>query len=483
LADLHFSPQEIFAPAYYTDAKEIIERRTFFREEYDFFVDVGGRGGGKTVDKVKSIVLESTIRSIRVLIARELQNSIEESVKAEIEACIEQEGLQDFFRITDKNIVGLNGSRFMFKGIKNNINNLKSIADVDIVLIEESENVSQKSWDKLLPSIRPKSGRAIVVIIFNPADELDPTYQTWLVNTPARTLITNVNYCDNKYFPPFLEQQRLHCLKTRPKREYDNIWEGIPLGYGDDAIIDREWVRAARFASNNPDFIHCGDKRVSYDPAGQGKDNHAVVYADGNIIKSVDEWLKSDDLREATIRAFTPAIELQADRFIFDSCGGWGDGVSVFVDDEKTAIEENIHRDIDCVVFPFDAGSSVVNPDDFIPGTDNTWKDLYSNAKAQAHAITAQKLYNTFRFVKLGERDIDPIDMMSIDIEDNDQFNQIVKELSCPIWVKSSTNSKKKVESKKDMEKRTGQPSPNVADGIYMISAPMEEVPTAGSGF
>ena len=128
----------------------------------------------------------------------------------------------------------------------------------------------------------------------------------------------------------------------------------------------------------------------------------------------------------------------------------------------------------------FDAGSSVSYPDDEIEGTTKTWKDMYSNAKAQNQAITAQKLYNTFRFIKLGEQDIDSSDMISIDIKDDVLFNKLVKELSSPIWVKSATNSKKKVESKKDMEKRTGQKSPNISDAFHMTQAPQEQQESYG---
>lgn len=249
---LVFKPQKVFAPAYYTDTADILKHRTFFRHDYTYFVDVGGRGGGKTKDKVKSIVLEASIRPVRVLVGRELQNSIEESVKAEIETTIMELDLQDFFRITKTEIVGLNGSKFIFKGIKNNINNLKSIADVDIVLIEEAENVTKLSWEKLLPSIRPISGRPIVVIIFNPANELDDTYQRWIVNTPPRTLVTTVNYCDNKYFPKFLDDLRLHQKAVLPAKEYEHIWMGKPKGSEGDIIIDVDWIKAARFASKNP---------------------------------------------------------------------------------------------------------------------------------------------------------------------------------------------------------------------------------------
>ena len=149
---------------------------------------------------------------------------------------------------------------------------------------------------------------------------------------------------------------------------------------------------------------------------------------------------------------------------------GFGDGVAVFVDDAKEEIYKETLKPSEIEVKPFDAGSPVVNPDMLIPGTDKKWGDQYSNAKAQIHAATSQKFYNTYRFVELGERDIDPEDMISLDIDDHDLFIKIARELSTPLWVKSATNSKKKVESKKDMEKRTELPSPNIADAIHMTS-------------
>lgn len=470
MATLNFYPQPVFAPAYYTDANEIINRRTVFREEYINFVDYGGRGGGKTVDKIKAFVIESTLRCVRVLVTRELMNSIKESSKAEIEAAIEDLNLGWFFRITETYIEGRNGSYFMFKGLKNNINNIKSISDVDMVIVEEAENVSKVCWDKLLPSIRPKSGRLILAVMFNPSDELDDTYQRWVVNTPSKTLLTKVNWSDNIYFPVFLNDLRKDQQRTLPKKEYDHIWEGVPKGSSPDVIIDSAWVKAARFASHHPDWIKAGDKRTGYDPAGQGRDYHAVCARDGNAIKHIEQWAISDDLREATYRAMDIAVDNGCDIFHYDECGGFGDGIAVFVKDiKKDPVKKNIYK---FKVDPFNAGEGVIKPKQKIDGTDKTWGEMYSNAKAQVHAITAQQLYNTYRFIELGERDIKPVDMLSIDIDDDALFKALTIELSTPIWVKSATNSKRKVESKKDMEKRTGRPSPNMADSIHMTNKP-----------
>jgi phage terminase large subunit len=483
---LHFTPQKVFAPAYNLDTKVIMAERSFFSSGYDYFVDYGGRGGGKTKDKVKSVVLEASIRCVRVLVTREFQESISESIKAEIETCIDELDLGHFFKITEEKIVGLNGSRFVFKGLKKNINNIKSIANVDIVIVEEAENVSENSWDKLLPSIRPTSGRAIVIVIFNPDNELDATWQTWIVNTPGRTLLTNCNYPDNKYFPAFLEAQRLHDEQTLPPKRYKNKWLGIPAGSGGDVIIDQDWLKAARFASNHEEWVKVGPKVVAYDPAGQGKDNHAVTYSDGNCVKEVDEWPLSPDLRVATNRALSMARKHEATEFTYDECGGFGDGVSVFAKDNIKGLstdEDGVNFEkLEIIITPFNAGDSIEKPEDWddgkkIKGTEKTPYETYCNQKAHAHGVVAQQLYNTYRFIELGERGIDFKEMLSLDIECDVVWKKIMREMSSALWVKSEANSKKKVESKEAMKKRTGQESPNINDAIIMLRAPREEVP------
>ena len=431
-------------------------------------------------------MLESTIRKVRVLVTREYLGSIAESTKAEIEEAITELELDHFFHITEKQITAVNGSKFMFKGLKNNINNIKSIAAVDIVLVEEAEGVSEICWDKLLPSIRPKSGKMIVIVIFNPDSKLDATWRTWMENTPERTLITKTNYCDNKYFPAHLERMRLNDLKTLPKRRYDKKWLGIPTGAEGDIIIDEIWLRAARFASRHEEWEKVGPKVVAYDPAGQGKDNHAVAYADGNCVVEVDEWPLSPDLRVATNRAVSMLRKHEADDFTYDECGGFGDGVSVFVKDNVDGVstdEDGVNfEQIDINIIPFNAGDSIEKPEDWdddkkIKGTEKTPYEIYCNQKAHAHGVIAQQFYNTYRFIELGERGIDFNDMISLDVEDDTLFNKIIREMSTALWVKSESTSKQKVESKENMKKRTGQESPNINDAIVMLRAPREVAP------
>jgi phage terminase large subunit len=481
MANLVWNPQPAFKP-YFNTAKEILKYRSVFKDGIRYFVAMGGRGSAKTFTFADAVVIEASLRPVRVLITRELQNSIRESIKNEIEDAIKNRGLESFFQVLENEIRGLNGSKFVFKGLRNNINNLKSISNVDVCLVEEAESVPEDSWSKLLPSLRPKSGRPpIVIVIYNPGNELDATHQRWYVNPPDRCKTIKINWNQNIYFPKYLDEQRLNDKKQMPIKDYNHIWEGMPKGSEDDVIIDLDWIKAARFASSSKDWITTGKKITGYDPSGQGRDYNATASFDGNRLVSVSEWLKSPDLRHASEKAFNHSIDNDSKQFVFDICGGLGDGVDVFVKDAKAKVKQELidngekAKAIDfskISISGFNAGHPVHKPEQKIKGTSKTNGDIYSNLKAQTWGVFAQQLFNTFRFIVLGEREIDFRDMISIDIEDDELLNKLARELSTPIWVRSSTNSKKKVESKKDMEKRTGMPSPNIADAAIMTRSP-----------
>lgn len=478
---LVWSPQKSFKP-YFNTASEVLKYRSVFKEGVRYFVAWGSRGSAKTFTFADAVVIEASLRPVRVLITREFQNSLKESIKGELEDAIKNRGLESFFQVLDTEIRGLNGSKFIFKGIRNNINNLKSISDVDIALVEEAASVPEESWSKLLPSLRPKSGRPpIIVVIYNPESELDSTHQRWAVNPPDKCVSLKINWDQNEFFPDFLNEQRLNDKKQLPLKQYNHIWEGVPLGSSDNAIIQLDWIKAARFASQSDGWITTGKKVTGYDVAGDGKDFNAVAVVDGNVLTHIEEWLKSPDLRMASERAFSHAIENKSKIFAYDECGGFGDGVDIFVKDAKKAVLKELKSNgenakaIDfnkTIIHGFNAGHGVFRPDAKIKGTKKTNGEIYTNLKAQTWAVLAQQLYNTYRYTVLGERDIDFKEMLSIDIEDNQLFNKLARELSSPLWVKSATNSKKKVESKKDMFKRTEQPSPNLADSLVMTRSP-----------
>ena len=121
--NLEWFPQEAFAEFFLTDTKDIIKHRSVFRPDIEYFIPYGGRGSGKTFSFADAVVVEASLRPVRVLVTREIQDSIEESIKAELEAAIDKRNLNGFFEVQNTVIKGANGSRFIFKGLKNNIKN------------------------------------------------------------------------------------------------------------------------------------------------------------------------------------------------------------------------------------------------------------------------------------------------------------------------------------------------------------------------
>lgn len=200
------------------------EKLAFLFEPARYKVAYGGRGSAKSWSVARALLLQATTQPLRVLCTREVQQSIKQSVHKLLSDQIQALGLGHFFEVLETEIRGINGSEFAFAGLASHtVDSIKSFEGVDRVWVEEGQAVSKRSWDVLIPTIR-KPGSEIW-ITFNPELETDETYQRFVVTPPPGTVVASVNYCDNPWFPPELETERLHCKLTDPKG-YDNIWEG-----------------------------------------------------------------------------------------------------------------------------------------------------------------------------------------------------------------------------------------------------------------
>jgi len=205
---------------------QIIEKFEPFLSPMRYKVAYGGRGSSKSWTVATLLVLKAYQEPTRILCARELQRSIVDSCLQLLADTIDRLGLNEFFDIQGQQILGDNGSRFIFEGLKSNISKIKSMEGIDIVWCEEADQVSATSWNTLIPTIR-KPGSEIWVT-FNPADEMDDTYQRFVANPPDNCYSVKVNYSDNPWFPEELEKERLH-LKGLNENLYLHVWEGEPI--------------------------------------------------------------------------------------------------------------------------------------------------------------------------------------------------------------------------------------------------------------
>lgn len=184
----------------------------------------GGRGSAKSWSVARALVAKGAAEPIRVLCARETQKSIQESVHRLLKDQIESLGLESFYDVQEKRIVGTNGTEFTFAGIRQQgVVNLKSYEGTDICWVEEAQVVTKKSWDTLIPTIR-KPGSEIW-ITFNPELDTDETFSRFVVRPPDDAIVIEMNWQDNPWFPPELEKERKQWLDRDPVG-YLTTWEG-----------------------------------------------------------------------------------------------------------------------------------------------------------------------------------------------------------------------------------------------------------------
>ena len=185
----------------------------------------GGRGSGKSQGFATIACIWGYSEPLRFLCLREFQNSIPESFYAELKKVIESyDWMQSFYAITNESIKGANGTEFIFKGLRNNLSSIKSIAKIDVCIVEEAEDISDAAWEVLEPTIRaPKSE---IWVIWNPKHKGSATDKRFRIDAPPRSCVVDMNYVDNPFFPAELDEQRLHQQRTLDPSKYAWIWQG-----------------------------------------------------------------------------------------------------------------------------------------------------------------------------------------------------------------------------------------------------------------
>jgi len=197
---------------------------SFLFQPAPYKVAHGGRGSGKSWGVARALLILGAQRPLRILCAREVQKSIDESVHTLLKDQIKELGLEEFYEDLKFEIRGKNGTTFDYSGLaQHTVSSIKSYEGVDICWVEEAQAVSKKSWDTLRPTIR-KPGSEIW-ITFNPELETDVTYQMFVADPPTGAVVVQMNYSENPWFSEKLEQERKDCELKQPK-DYENIWLG-----------------------------------------------------------------------------------------------------------------------------------------------------------------------------------------------------------------------------------------------------------------
>lgn len=183
----------------------------------------GGRGGAKSWQFARALLIKGLAGGVRVLCTREVQSSLKESSKQLLADQIKLLGLDAFYQVLTNEIRGPAGTLFVFKGLSDP-EALKSLEGADVVWIEEARVVTEASWKKLDPTVR-KPG-AEIWISFNGELETDYIYKLFVIGPPPPdSIVVKVSYRDN----PWLDAAVLRQIEHMRETDYDEylwVWEG-----------------------------------------------------------------------------------------------------------------------------------------------------------------------------------------------------------------------------------------------------------------
>jgi len=218
----------------------------------------GGRGGAKSHNFARALLVQGLENKLDILCTREVQKTIKQSVHKLLSDVVKQHEIFDKnYIVQEQSIKSTNGGEIAFAGLRHNSDGLKSYEGFHRVWVEEAQAVSEKSWETLIPTIRADGSE--IWASFNPKLASDPVYQRFIVDPPHNALVKKVSYRDNPFFPDVLDIERL-TLKEKDPEAYEHIWEGELDTRRSGAVYAKQIMKA------RDEKRIC---RVPYDPSSE----------------------------------------------------------------------------------------------------------------------------------------------------------------------------------------------------------------------
>lgn len=384
-----------------------------FNPKYRHVVYYGGRASGKSTAVATALLVLGLQERHLVLCTREYQNSLNDSVYKLLKSLIEKYELKSYEVLRDTIRNRETGTEFIFKGLKSDVNAIKSIEGITIAWVEEAQSISKESIDVLVPTVRKKGSRLFWT--FNRWRELDPVYVEFCTDKRDDTFVKQVNsdVLEELGLLPDVMIAEREKMRERDPALFSHIWLGQPLSQADKAIIRRDDViRAFDNSIEEPE----GAIEFGVDVARFGSDRTVIVKRQGVKV------LEIKTLNKSSITDIYNHLKIMAN------------------DDEKIKVDDtgvgggltDLLRDNGYNVVPVNFGAKSSEPDKYPNLISEAWFYLASEVK-------------------------------KLDLpEDSD----LLMELTTREW-KMDSRGRRAVEGKGDY-KRKGFRSPDLADALIL---------------
>ena len=189
-----------------------------------------------------------------------------------------------------------NGSQFLFKGIDDGGEKIKSITSLTDIVIEEATEITFDEFTQLDLRLRAKAPNLQIYLMFNPVSKVNWCYKHFFENgTPPNTFILKTTYKDNSFLPAeyINALERMEKTNTTYYRIYA-LGEFCSL----DKLVFSNWeVSNASLPQDRRLSLLCGlDFGYVNDPSA-----FVVSYLDEEekIIYVVDEYYEHAMLNDA----------------------------------------------------------------------------------------------------------------------------------------------------------------------------------------
>lgn len=256
--------------------------------QYRYFGLPGGRASGKSTDVATSLALRGSLFPTRNICTREIQKSLDESVKALLAKVIDAYDLPGY-SMTETEIKNINGTTFNFSGMSHNPEStIKGFEGANVCWIEEAQTVSKRSLDILIPTIREQGSQ--IIATWNPLTPADPIEQR--LHTNISELDADVTYYRHTTYRDLDDagllnpeiKRMIDAAKDTP--EFAHIWEGLPYEKIINQIISWQALEHAR--KRKPDTE--GGVSFGVDVARYGNDRTAVAIKRGHHLEDIQSW-------------------------------------------------------------------------------------------------------------------------------------------------------------------------------------------------
>lgn len=185
----------------------------------------GGRGSGKSHFFAELLIERCLMGKTDAVCVREVQRSLQQSVKKLLELKIEALQVGQFFEVQRDQIIGPQGGRIIFQGMQNHTSDsIKSLEGYDIAWVEEAQSLSQRSLDLLRPTIRKPGSQ--LWFSWNPSQDTDPVDVLLRgEKPPPSAVVVKANYRDNPWLPDVLRSE-LDYDQQRDPDKFAHVWLG-----------------------------------------------------------------------------------------------------------------------------------------------------------------------------------------------------------------------------------------------------------------